>query len=78
MQSVSVSSDEILDLNTALDELAAFDVRRVSVVELRYFLGCTADEAAEILGLSKATIDREAEVARAWLFRRLQAMATFA
>ena len=72
MQWVSVSSEEILDLNTALDELAAFDARKVSVVELRYFLGCTADEAAELLGLSKATIDREAEVARAWLFRRLR------
>lgn len=72
MQWVSVASAEILDLNTALDELAAFDARKVSVVELRYFLGCTADEAAEILGLSKATIDREAEVARAWLFRRLR------
>ena len=72
MQWVSVSSEEILDLNTALDELSAFDARKVSVVELRYFLGCTADEAAEILGLSKATVDREAEVARAWLFRRLR------
>ncbi|HUJ49714.1 MAG TPA: ECF-type sigma factor [Bryobacteraceae bacterium] len=72
MQWVSVASEEMLDLNTALDELAAFDARKVSVVELRYFLGCTADEAGEILGLSKATIDREAEVARAWLFRRLR------
>ncbi len=72
MQWVSVSSEEIVDLNTALDELAAFDARKVSVVELRYFLGCTADEAAKILGLSKATVDREAEVARAWLFRRLR------
>jgi len=72
MQWVSVASEEILDLNAALDELAAFDARKVNVVELRYFLGCTADEAAEILGLSKATVDREAEVARAWLFRRLR------
>ena len=72
MQWISINHDEILDLNTALDELADFDRKKVRVVELRYFLGCTAEETAELMGVSKATVDREAEVARAWLFRRLK------
>jgi len=72
MQWVSINSEELLDLNLALEELAEFDARKVQVVELRYFLGCTAKETAEVLGISKATVDRECDVARAWLFRRLQ------
>lgn len=72
MQWVSVEHAEILDLNRALDELEEFDARKVRAVELRYFLGCTAEETAEILGISKATADRDLEVARAWLFQRLK------
>jgi RNA polymerase sigma factor (TIGR02999 family) len=72
MQWVSINHEEILDLNRALDELAGFDARKVRIVELRYFLGCTAEESADILGISKATVDRESDVARAWLFRRLK------
>lgn len=69
---VSVNHEEFLDLGRALDELATFDARKVRVVELRYFLGCTAEEAAEILQMSKATVDRDLDLARAWLFRRLK------
>jgi RNA polymerase sigma factor (TIGR02999 family) len=69
---VSVNHEEFLDLGRALDELASFDSRKVRVVELRYFLGCTADETAEILRLSKATVDRDLELARVWLFHRLK------
>jgi RNA polymerase sigma factor (TIGR02999 family) len=69
---VSVNHEEILDLNRAIDELAAFDARKARVVELRYFVGCTADEAAGIMGLSKSTVDRDLELARAWLFHRLK------
>jgi RNA polymerase sigma factor (TIGR02999 family) len=72
MQWVSFEREEMLDLNLALEELALFDARKVRVVELRYFLGCTAEETAELLGMSKATVDRETGVARAWLFRRLK------
>ena len=72
LQWVSINHEEMIDLNSAMDELAELDPRKVRVVELRYFLGCTAEEAAEILRISKATADREAEVARAWLFRRLK------
>jgi RNA polymerase sigma factor (TIGR02999 family) len=69
---VSVNNEEILDLNRAMDELGQFDARKVRVVELRYFLGCTAEETADLLGISKATVDRESDLARAWLFLRLQ------
>lgn len=68
---VSVNHEEMLDLNRALDELAEIDARKVQVVELRYLLGCTAVEAAEIMQISKATVDRDLELARAWLFHRL-------
>lgn len=69
---VSINHEEILDLNLAMDELAQFDARKVRVVELRYFLGCTAEETADVMSISKATVDRESDVARAWLFRRLK------
>jgi RNA polymerase sigma factor (TIGR02999 family) len=72
VQWVSVNSEEMLDLNQALDELAKIDPRKVRMVELRYILGCTAEETAELLGVSRATVDREIDVARAWLFRRLR------
>jgi RNA polymerase sigma factor (TIGR02999 family) len=72
MMWVSINREEVIDLNAALEELEQFDSRKVRVVELRFLLGCTAEEAADILGISKATVDREAHVARAWLFRRLR------
>jgi RNA polymerase sigma factor (TIGR02999 family) len=72
LQWISINHEETLDLNTAMDELGQFDPRKVRVVELRYFLGCTAEETADVLGISKNTVDRESDVARAWLFRRLK------
>jgi DNA-directed RNA polymerase specialized sigma24 family protein len=41
------------------------------LVELRYFLGCTAEETAALLGSSKATVDREMKFIKSWLFRRM-------
>jgi RNA polymerase sigma factor (TIGR02999 family) len=71
MQWVSLDGEDILQLNRALDELATVDERKVRLIELRYFLGCTAEETSDILRTSKATVDRDLQVARAWLFRRL-------
>ena len=62
---------EILALNQALDELAGVDARKCQVVELRYFGGCTEDEAARLLSLSPATIRRDLRAAEAWLAARL-------
>lgn len=69
---VSLGGEEMLDLDRALDELELIDAGKVRAVELRYFLGCTAEEAGEILRRSKASVDRDLQIARAWLFRRLQ------
>ena len=68
---IDAASENIIALNTALDELEAIDERKVRVIELRYFLGCTNEEAADLLEVSRATIARDLEFARAWLYRRL-------
>ena len=68
---VDVGSVEMIELNQALEELNAIDPYRVQLVELRYFLGCTAEETASLLGKSKATVDRDLKFVRTWLYRRL-------
>jgi RNA polymerase sigma factor (TIGR02999 family) len=73
---VNVGSVEILELNLALEELQGIDAYRVQLVELRYFLGCTAEETAALLEVSKATVDRDLKFVRAWLYRRLYPEAT--
>jgi RNA polymerase sigma factor (TIGR02999 family) len=68
---VDVGSPELLELNRALDELGAIDPHKVQLVELRFFLGCTAEETAALMHSSKATVDREIKFIKTWLFRRL-------
>ncbi len=68
---VDVGSEELLELNRALDELNAIDAYKVQLVELRYFLGCTAEETAALMHSSKATVDREMRFIKSWLYRRL-------
>ncbi len=63
--------DAMLDVDLALSELRNIDERKCRIVELRYFLGLTSEEAAEVLGLSKATVDRELKFARGWIQDRL-------
>ena len=58
---------DIQALQDALERLAAFDPRKERIVELRYFGGLTIEEAAEVLGLSEATVVREWTIAKAWL-----------
>jgi RNA polymerase sigma factor (TIGR02999 family) len=62
---------EILLLDQALDELAVIDPRQGQIVEYRYFGGMSEREVAEVLSLSRATVTREWQTARAWLYRRL-------
>lgn len=62
---------DVLDLDIALTELAGFDGRKSRIVELRYFGGLSLEEIAEALAISRATIERDWQVARAWLFDRL-------
>jgi RNA polymerase sigma factor (TIGR02999 family) len=62
---------EILDLDNALSELAGFDARKSQIAELRFFAGLSLEEAGHVLGISVASVEREWQVARAWLYNRL-------
>jgi RNA polymerase sigma-70 factor (ECF subfamily) len=62
---------DLLELDTALEELAAHDERQARLVELRFFGGLTIEEASHVLGISPATAKREWAHAKAWLFARL-------
>jgi RNA polymerase sigma factor (TIGR02999 family) len=68
---VEIGSPEVLQLNIALEKLETMDARKAQLVELRYFLGCTTDETAELMNLSKATVDRDLKFARSWLYQRV-------
>jgi RNA polymerase sigma factor (TIGR02999 family) len=66
-------SADLLDLDAALDELAALDEREGRLVELRFFGGLTLEEAARVLGVSPATAKTDWAHAKAWLYARLEA-----
>ena len=57
----------VLALHEALERLAAFDPQQERIVELRYFGGLTIEEVAEVVGISRATVNREWTIAKAWL-----------
>jgi RNA polymerase sigma factor (TIGR02999 family) len=65
--------DELLAVNDALDRLAACDPRKADLVKLRYFVGLSFEEAAEVLGISVRTAARDWDFARAWLHREIGA-----
>ena len=69
---IQIGSESMLDLNRALDDLEAIDPQKVQLIEIRYFLGCTAEETAEIMQTSKATVDRDAKFVRSWLYRHIR------
>ncbi len=70
---VDIGSPEMLQLNIALEKLETLDLRKAQLVELRYFLGCTAEETADLMSLSKATVDRDLKFVRSWLYQRVYA-----
>jgi RNA polymerase sigma factor (TIGR02999 family) len=63
---------ELLDLDEALKNLAAFDPRKERVVELRFFGGLTVKETAEVLKVSPDTVMRDWRLAKMWLLRELE------
>lgn len=67
-----VEQETILALNEALAELQKTDPAKAEVVKLRFFVGLSERETAEILGLSERTIERYWAYAQAWLFDRLE------
>lgn len=62
---------DFLDLDVALNELSELDERQAQVVEMRYYGGLSIAEVAAVMGISDATVNREWQTARAWLFKRL-------
>src|SRR5678815_636359 len=62
---------ELIALDEALKRLAAIDVRRSQVVELRFFGGLSNPEVAEVLKISPNTVTRDWNVAKAWLYREM-------
>lgn len=63
----------VIGIDSLLDELETESHQRRAVVELKFFLGMTDDEAADALGLTLHTLQREWYRARRWLFERLSA-----
>ena len=62
---------DVLDLDAALIRLAAVDPRKSRIAELRFFGGLSLEEAAEVIRISRATVERDWQAARAWLFKEL-------
>jgi len=62
---------ELLALNEALDELSRIDERQGKIVEMKFFGGLSAPEISQVMGISRATVDRDWATARVWLYRQI-------
>lgn len=60
----------LIALDDALDALGKLDARKARVVELRYFVGLSVAETAEVLNVSRETIQRDWRLAKSWLARQ--------
>ena len=63
--------EDLLAVDEALAKLTEIDPRQAAVVELRFFGGLSVAEVAEVLGVSKRTVESEWTMVRAWLRREL-------
>jgi len=63
---------DLVALDEALHKPANLDQRKSQLVELRLFGGLSAEETAEVLGVSLATVKREWDLAKAWLRREVE------
>ena len=64
---------DVLALDRALNKLAELDKQQSQIVELRFFGGLSIEDTAEILKISPATVKRDWAMAKAWLYREMQA-----
>jgi RNA polymerase sigma factor (TIGR02999 family) len=71
LQQGGANDVDVLDLDVALTELARFDARKSQIAEQRFFGGLSLEETGHLLGLSIATVERDWQAARAWLYARL-------
>lgn len=67
----ATNDEEVLAIHEALDRLAAHDARKAELVKLRYFAGLSFEEAADALGISVPTANRDWAYARAWLHQEI-------
>ena len=70
-------SEEVLALDAALDRLATNDERAGLVVQYRFFGGLTLDETADVLGISKRSVQRSWTMAKAWLRKEIAGEISF-
>jgi RNA polymerase sigma factor (TIGR02999 family) len=69
----AMQDDDLLLMNDALEKLAVLDSQKAELVKLRFFVGLSVEEAAEILGFSVPTAKRYWTFARAWLYQEIEA-----
>ena len=69
---IAVKEDDLLAVGDALEKLATENKAMAELVKLRFFVGLTNKEAAEILGVSQPTVERWWAFSRAWLYREIQ------
>lgn len=70
-QGAASPATDLLALDEALRKLEAVDPRKARIVELRFFIGLSVDEAAQALGVSPETVKRDWRLAKAWLSQEL-------
>ena len=63
---------EVIALDEALKTLSQIDEQQGKIVEMRFFGGLSIEEIGEVLGLSRSTVKREWNVAKAWLLREMR------
>ena len=71
LQAFEERAIDLVALDEALEELGTLDPQKSRIVEMRFFGGMSGQEAAEALGVSLRTVDREWAFARAWLLARI-------
>ncbi len=64
-------SSDLVALDDAMNALARLDLRKVQIIEMRFFGGLSVDETAEVLKVSPATVRRDWSIAKLWLYREL-------
>jgi RNA polymerase sigma factor (TIGR02999 family) len=67
----NLADAELLALDDALNDLYCADERQANIVDMKFFGGLSSSEIAEVLGLSRATVDRDWATARALLHRHM-------
>lgn len=65
-------SGDLVELDEALEKLAAIDPRQSQIVELRFFGGLTVEETAEVLNIAPSTVYKDFDLAKLWLLRQLE------